>query len=175
MYLASGANEDRDSFRLYDVKKLEEDEQKAQELNINNITFRRGEDGNPMPQSPTNQDYSWRMYISILGEENNSPEGRKEIAENLVNEFNKNATKANYPWGKSPPKKVILGADLTSESMDPCDVGILDKDVLELILMAYQDYDAKKILEWDDIINEFWEDVDHGKNIIQKYIDGETI
>ena len=49
MYLVSGANGDKDSFRLYDLKKLEEDEHKAQELNINNITFRRDDDGKPMP------------------------------------------------------------------------------------------------------------------------------
>ena len=174
MYLASGPNEDKDLFRLYDLNQLKGDKQKAEELNINNITYRKGKDGNPMPQSPTNDKFAWQLYISILGEKDNTPEGRKKIAQGLMNEFNKNKTKKNYPWGKNPPKKVILGEDLTAKSMEPCDIGMLDKDVLELILMAYDNYSPDEILEWDDIINKFWNDIDHGKEIIKKYIDGEN-
>lgn len=172
LFLASGVNEEKDSFRKFDLDQLREDKKKAAELNINNITYRKGEDGNQLPQSPTKKEYGWAMYISIIGEEDNTPEGRKEIAQGLVDEFNKNGNSKNYKYS---PKKVILGDDLTAESMEPCSVGMLDKDVLELLLMAYPKYEPDEILKWDDIIQKFWEDIDHGKFIIKKYIDGKNI
>jgi len=64
---------------------------------------------------------------------------------------------------------------LTAESMEPCSVGILDKDILELLLKAYPKYEPDEILKWDDIIQKFWEDIDHGNLIIKKYIDGKNI
>ena len=77
--------------------------------------------------------------------------------------------------GGNPPKKVILGEDLTANPMDPCDEGMLDKDVLELILMEYPKYSPDEIIEWDLIIQDFWGDIDHGKTIIKSYIEGEII
>ena len=89
MFLVDGYNDKKDSFRVYDVKNLKENDDLAEELQITSVTFRKGEDGMKMPQSPSKPNYGWRMYVSIIGENNNTPEGRKAIAENLKNEFNK--------------------------------------------------------------------------------------
>ena len=169
MFLVDGYNDKKDSFRVYDVKNLKENDDLAEELQITSVTFRKGEDGMKMPQSPSKPNYGWRMYVSIIGENNNTPEGRKAIAENLKNEFNKNATRENYPQGDGA-NPVVLGKDLTSDMMGPCDDAMLDKDVLELILLAYPENSADEILEWEAVISEFWGDVEHGQDVLRNHI-----
>ena len=169
MFLVDGYNDKKDSFRVYDVRNLKENDDLAEELQITSITFRKGEDGMKMPQSPFKPNFGLRMYVSIIGENNNTPEGRKVIAENLKNEFNKNATKENYPWGNGP-NPVVLGKDLTSDMMGPCDDTMLDKDVLEMILLAYPENSTDEILEWEAVISEFWGDAEHGQDVLKSYI-----
>ena len=166
VFIESGTKADTEAFKVYDMNEFQARPEMLAELGLNAIVYRKGEDGEtPMKQSATSE-YNWRQFITIIGEENNTVEGRRELANAFIAHLNSTATADNYQF----PKRVRFGGDLTASPLTAADDSILDADVLGLILAAYPDNTVEEMFEWDEIIGQFWSNVDHGKAVLEAHV-----
>jgi len=162
-------NAEEEPFFLYDYKLLQDNPGIMENLGINAIVARKGTDGEtPMKQSATST-YNWRQFIFIIGEDNNTSAKRKALCAKLVTHFNKNATTANYQY----PRKVKFGTDLSDSGMPgPVDANLLDEDVLGLMLAAYPSTPPEELATFDDVMGQFWTDLDHGREVLAAHAAG---
>lgn len=144
---------------------IKNNEDLREHLGISAIVFRRGVDGTTAMPQEEGKSWKWQMLLCIVGEDNNTPEGRREFAGTIMDFFNENATKENYEH----PKQCRFGGDLTATPMEPADMGMLDEDVLGLILAAYPEHSISELMAFDDVIGMFWSDVEHGKSVLQAH------
>jgi len=154
-------NKEEDAYNWYDVNLLKNSPDLMEELGINAMSFRRGPDGLPMKQSASSE-YSWRVYICIVGEDNNTAQGRRALANKIIEHFNSNAVRPNYQY----PKRWRFGGDSTTSPMGAADQVLLDLDVLGLVLAAYPGSRMGDIIEWDGVVGKFWQDEAHGHGIL---------
>ena len=161
-------NKEEEAFTPHDWDMMKNNAEVAERLGVNDVTHRRGEDGDTaMKQSPSS-DYSWRMGVMILGEDAcNSPERRKEAIGKVIAYFNENATTENYTW----PKKMRFGGDLTTQPMKKADEVLLDEDVVGLMLAAYPTTELVELSEFDDIMSSFWSNTEDGKAALEAQMD----
>lgn len=151
-----------------DMKILMENPDMMEELGINAIVHRKGIDGKtPKPQS-AGSPYPWNQLILIIGEEANTKEGRREVADKLVAHFNSNAVKPTYTY----PRKMKFGEDATTGGrfLLPIDLCLLDNDVVALMKAAYPDMNLHEIAKYDEIMKTFWSDIEHGHEAIEDWL-----
>jgi hypothetical protein len=164
LWLKQG-NENAEPFCQPIHKVFREDAGKMVELNICAILNRRGDDGEKMMQSATSE-YPWRQFMIITGEKNNTPAKRKEYAEALVTFFNSLATKAHYTF----VRKIKIGEDLTANPLETVDTVLLDRDVVGLMLSAYEDTPLEEVVLYDKIMKTFWKDIAHGREVVEAVV-----
>ena len=156
-------NREEEPFLAYDMTQLRNNPDICELLNINIVASRKGVDGTtPMKQNPTSE-YDWRALVCIIGEDSNTAAGRKQQANNLIMHFNNNAISPNYDY----PKKVKFGGDLTVAPLSPVDVSLLDNDVCALIAACFPDNTLEEIMRHDDILNTWWSDIEHGREVME--------
>ena len=161
-YIVDGKHADREAFKAHDMSELHNDPDLLAQLGFNAIVPRKGSDGEtPMKQNATSE-YNWRQFIALLGEDNNNEEGRRALANKLIVHLNKNANSDNYRY----PRKVRFGGDLTASPKTACNESMLDADVVAFIITLYPDNDLEDLAEWDDIVSQFFVDVEDGKAVM---------
>ena len=133
---------------------------------MNAMLYRKGEDGETGMKQCPGSDFSWRMFVFIVGEDNNTEENRKEIADKLIIDFNLHATPVLFKY----PKKAKFGDDITAAPMRTLDACLLDSDVIGMMLAAFPDTSLDKISEYGEIMSAFWMNKDHGEEVIEKHI-----
>lgn len=164
----SGSVEEEPFFH-YDYKELTDNPDIMESLGINAILNRRGDQGDePMKQSATSS-YNYRLFLLIIGEDNNTPRERKAIAMRLIAHFNDNANTQNYQY----PTKVKLGEDLTTPEKRPIDSVLMDADVVNLMLACYPSTSVGSLVGWPQIMGNFWSDVERGAQIMQSLATGD--
>ena len=157
------SNREEEAFAAYDMELLHNQPELLETLGINAILFRKGTDGaTPMPQSATSS-YSWRQFLCVLGE-GNTPEGRRAFAMNLIDHLNNNATSEHYQY----PKKYKFGGDLTATPMETVDTALLDEDVMGVMLAAYPTTSIADLVTFEDVMERFWSDIDHGREFLEQ-------
>ena len=128
----------------------------------------RGDDFRPQVPNST---WPWRILVSCVGEEDNTPEERMEQANKGIQLYNRTATKANYKF----PRNVRFGEDLTGDEMASMDVMLLDRDVLNLMQAAYPHKTLEVMLEDDELMADFWTDIERGAEVIRTHIKSHLI
>jgi hypothetical protein len=155
-----------EAFLQPDIKKLQENRDIMEELGINAILIRKGSDGvTEMKQNPSS-DFGWRQLILIIGQDNNSASGRKEIADKLVEYFNSDASQALYKY----PRKVKFAEDNTGNPLRPLDACFLNSDVPPLMAAAYPDMELDEVSTFPDIMATFWTDVSYGQKAVETFM-----
>lgn len=158
-------NTDEEPFLLYDIQFLRNNDQTREELGIALITTRKGHDGaTALLQSPGSS-YNWTLWVMLLGDDQNTAANRKDAAKKLLEYFNANANSQNYTY----PRKMKLGADHTGSRKGPVDTLLLDKDVIGLMAAAYPTTPLDELIEFKEIMQTFWMDVAHGKEVVENY------
>ena len=117
------------------------------------------------PQQP-NSTWPWRIIISCVGEEDNTPEVREEQANQGINLFNRTATLEHYKH----PRNIRFAGDFTAEEMDAMDAMLLDKDVINLMQAAYPDKTLEIMIEDEELMADFWTDVERGVDVVREHI-----
>jgi len=162
-------NLDQEPFLNHDYQLLHDSPATMEDLGINAVVHRKGPDGaTALTQTPTST-YNWRQMVLIVGEDQNTPHARMEIAAKLVAHFNNNANSANYQY----PHKVKFGSDLTGGQLRPVDHALLDIDVLGLMMAAYPTTSLEELATFDDIMSTFWTSVERGREVIAAHVAAE--
>ena len=117
------------------------------------------------PQAPGST-WPWRILVSCIGEEDNTPEERMEQAKKGMTLHNRSAIKPNYKF----PRNVRFGEDLTTEVMDSMDTMLLDKDVINLMQAAHPGKTLEVMMEDDEIMADFWTNTERGAEVISTHI-----
>ena len=117
------------------------------------------------PQQPGST-WPWRILISCVGEEDNTPEVREEQANQGINLFNRTATLEHHRH----PRNVRFAGDFTAEEMDAMDSMLLDKDVINLMQAAYPDKTLEVMIEDEELMADFWTDVERGVDVVREHI-----
>ena len=163
-------NFDQEPFLNHDFQLLHDSPATMEDLGINAVVHRKGENGGTaLTQSPTST-YNWRQMVIIVGEDQNTTHTRKEIAAKLVAHFNNNANSANYQY----PRKVKFGTDMTGGVLRPVDHAVLDIDVLGLMMAAYPNTPLDELATFDGIMSTFWTSVERGREVIAAHLAGEA-
>ena len=160
MWGKNGSKEE-DANIWYDVNVFKNNPEMMEELGIDAVSFRRGPDGFPMKQS-TFSECNWRLFICVVGEDDNTLQGRRTLANKIISHLNANAVWSKYQH----PKSWKFGGDATSSPMRAADRVMLDPDVVGLVLTAYPEGTIDEILELDGAVAKFWQDEEHGRDIL---------
>ena len=128
-----------------------------EELNINDIVDRRGSDG--FTSLKQQNGYPWKMFVCLIGESQNTPEGRREIADEIIRYLNEHSHDNGYRY----PKNNEFGGDLTPETPRPLDQVLLNANVIEIIKTAFPGHSLKDLSEYDSIVDAFFSDRSAGK------------
>jgi len=162
-------NLDQEPFLNYDYQLLNDSPATMEDLGINAVVHRKGADGaTAMTQTPTST-YNWRQMVLIIGEDSNTATARRELADRLIAHFNNNANTANYQY----PRKVRFGSDLTGRVFRPADHGLLDIDVLGLMMAAYPTTPLEELATFDDIMSTFWTNIERGREVMAAHVAGQ--
>lgn len=157
---------DEAAFLQPDFNLLNNNDDVMETLGINAVVNRKGQDGKtPLKQAPGSK-YPWRQLLIILDEDENTPDGRMDKAELILQHFNETATKDNYEY----PKKMKLGGDVTPDDDDLPNVSesFMDDTCLALLLAANPGMDRLSFLEGhDDELLEIWNDLEHAKSVVR--------
>jgi hypothetical protein len=151
-----------------------------EEWQVTDIVFRRASDGSNrvMKASGTgaiadeeSERFGFRQLVYLLPEGTaNTQAVRKEWAENLVNHLNtlgqdiSSSDQDKYDFRMRFQYK----GDLSSTPLRAVNKYTTDKDALSLLRQAYSSVDMETLLEFDDIISAFFQDLEHGKNIVRE-------
>lgn len=145
------ANACEEAFLNYDYNNIKNDPDVSAMLQINEVISRRGNFGEAMPQKK-GETHLWRQFLMIVGEDDNTPEKRKLLADKIIAHLNKNATKEFYLW----PKATKFAGDLTPTEMDAMDKLLLDDDVLKVMKIAYPDLSVAELASFPEICENFF-------------------
>ena len=138
----------------------------CEQLEINCIVSRRGIDGKTPLKQGKALEYDWLQFVAIIGEDEQTAERRRQVADNLITWLNSRATAENYGY----PHEVKFHEDRTPDELEPCDKVFLDRDVLSMMITAYPDQDASSLTEWDEIMETFWTHPGYGTQFINSYL-----
>ena len=145
---------------------LKNNPQLLEELGFDLILNMRGDNGIDFrPQSPGST-WPWRVMVSCVGEEENTPENRREQADGGIKLCNSTAKKPHYKF----PRNVRFADDLTGEKMCALDSILLDADVIMLMQAAYPTMTLEEMVDDEDLMADFWTDVDAGTEVVNKHI-----
>ena len=152
------------SFRVPCFKELENNEDLAEELGVNLVCPRKGEDGEtPMTQG-AGSPYWWKQLVLSVGVDANTPRGRSAKKDELLQFFNE---RANARSGYRFPKRVEFGGDLTASPMKTCDKHLLDEHALAVMFAAYPETPREELAEMEVVVGNFFEDVDRGQTLLR--------
>jgi len=154
---------EEEPFLAYDYTLIRTNQEIMDTLEINDTVFRKGINGEtPKPQC-VGSNYSWRQFLFIVGEEDNTVEKRSEIGNRLKDHLNQNANITNYRY----PISIKLGNDRTiQDNMRPLDSCILNDDVIGLINTAFPGTLFSDLVQFEELMGTFWGDIDDGRNIM---------
>jgi len=162
-------NCDEDPFWTPYAKFLDDNPEVKEELGINAIVYRKGEDGSTALPNAPGSEYSWKQLVILVGEDQNTAAHRKEVAQKIISHFNEKATHEMFRY----PRKAKFGRDVTSVPPRPVDGALLDREVIGLIMAAYPDVTPiMDLTECEDIMETFWTDVNHGAEVMESYVSG---
>jgi hypothetical protein len=149
------------------LKYLDDNADVKEELGINAIVYRKGEDGTTALPNAPGSEYSWRQLVCIIGEDMNTPEHRLEQAQKIIAHFNSLATTEMYRY----PRKARFGSDLSSTPRRPVDAVLLDREVVGLMLAAYPTTTPfTDLIEYEEIMQTFWTDPTHGADVMESFV-----
>ena len=126
----------------------------------------KGENGEDFCPQAANSTWPWRLLVACVGNDDNTEEVRMEQANEGIQLYNRTATKDNYKF----PRQVRFCKDLTGAELEPLDTILLDKDVINLMQAAYPDMTLEQMLEDDDIMSDFWSNLERGAEAIRTHI-----
>lgn len=148
---------------------LQEHEEIMKEVGINAILYRKGANGTTeMPKAPKSM-YSWKQLLVIIGEDNNTPEGRRVAAKDVIEFLNKCTDDKDLEY--QFPTKTRLGKDETCDPRRAVDSCLLDSDVAALMKEAYPETEMEELMEYQDIMETFWTDIEHGKEVVNGFME----
>ena len=161
---AKKANKNEGAFIGPSVSLIENTPEVMDELWINAIVPRKGDDGTTPLKNTPSVPFNWKQFVMIIGEDNNSLAGRKAAIKKLVNQINSNVHDAGmYQY----PTEMKIGQDLTQEPLRAADVHLLDNDVIALMMAAYPTLSLEELTEDEVIMATFWTDVSRGVKAIE--------
>jgi len=135
-------------------------------IGINDVVFRRGPDGNtPLPSNP-NQTWNWHCMVSIIGECNIDNNAYKTLcADGIVGFFNDFTFFINKEYRY--PRTSTFFRDHTVSPPRKISSVLLDHDVIALMKAAYPDHSLQDLLEYEDIVDMYWDNANHGRQVMQ--------
>jgi hypothetical protein len=157
------SHSEEEPFLAYDYTLIHTNQEIMDSLEINETVFRKGSNGETALPQCVGSNYSWRQFLYIVGEEENTVEKRSEIANRLKDHLNQNANITNYRY----PVSIKVGNDPTvQDNMRPLDSCILSDDVIGLINTAYPGTLFSDLVQFEERMATFWGDIDDGRNIM---------
>jgi hypothetical protein len=159
-------NKDEEAYIGPWLKLLDDNPEMKEELGIDAILFRRGEDGNTALTQNPETDYAWRIMVFVIGEDNNTVERREQLMNGVIAHFNLHANAPLFRY----PRKCRFGIDRTEDPMTSCGSALLNKDVIGLLLSAYSDNTLEDLKGYDEIMKAFWGSVEDGVQAIDEYV-----
>ena len=156
------SNAVEEAFVQPNIKHLEENPDIMAKLGINAIVFHKGSSGDTEMKQSASSSFNWKQLILIIGEHNNNPGCRKELAKKLLEYFNSHATEEFYTY----PRNMKFAKDNTQNPYCPVDACLLDSDVVALMEAAYPDMEIDELSTFGEIMSSFWTDVEHGMEVI---------
>ena len=160
-------NKNEEPYLRPDYKLFEENPNLMEPLGINAIIERKGADGKtPMLQGAANRlGYTWKQFMYIVGDESNTAENRKKLANKLINYLNKNmANEDMYQY----TNKCKFAEDKTGDTLMPVSEALLDIDVVAVMASAYSDTPLNELAKFEEIMMTFWTDVAYGCSVIME-------
>ena len=160
-------NKEEEAFVGPYLKMLQDNPELMEQLGVDAIVYRKGPDGEPMPQNP-GTDYNWRQLVFIIGEEENTAEHREGLANGVIANFNLHATVTLFRY----PRNVKSGGDITANPIPAVGVSLLDKDVIGLLMAAYPYTALDELKGFDEVMTSFWDEPTHGAGVMDDFING---
>ena len=160
-------NAEEEPFLMHDFQLFHNEPENLEELGINAILSRKGEDGKTPRTQTTTSKFPWSQFVAIVGANNNTSAKRKAQSTKIVDYLNNQATSANYKF----PHKFKLGQDYSTKGgLEPCSAYLLDNDVLGLMLSAYPSTPLEEVVTFDSIMSTFWLDIGHAREIVEAHV-----
>jgi hypothetical protein len=146
-------------YLLYDYNQLRDHHDLKTRLGILGVCDRKGAGKEPLKQSESSK-YPWKQLIVPIAGHHNTPDGRKHVVSKILNHMNINQNEQNYKY----PQKIRLANDLTPKNgpIPPADTRLLDQDVVNLMISCYPHVSLHELLQYEDIMCQFWSDSKHG-------------
>lgn len=164
LYVKKGSKME-EAFITPTIDYLQQNGELMEEIGVNAILYRKGADGKTeMPKGPKST-YSWKQLLMIVGEDNNTVAGRREAAKVVVEFFNKCVVDEELDYKFQT--KTRLGTDETCDPPRSVDSCLLDSDVVALMKEAYPDVEMEELKDYNDIMETFWSDIEHGKEVVE--------
>ena len=160
-------NKDEEPYLREDYTIFEGQPDKLEELGIHVVLDCKGDDGITPLQWGKNKDYKWKQFTAVVGEEDNTPQMCRKIANNLMTYLNANLKNPDMYKFKY---QVRFGGNLTSSPMRPLDAVMLDTDVIEFMDAGYEDFTPSELTKHDEVMKKFWTNIEDGKNKIENHI-----
>ena len=160
-------NKDEEPYLREDYKIFEDHQEKLEELGIHVVLDCRGDNGVTALQQGKNFSYKWKQFTAVVGEEDNTPETRKEIAKNLIAYLNvnlKNPVLYKFKY------QVRFGGDLTYSPMRPLDAVMVDSDVIEFMNASYENFTLTQLTKHNEVMKKFWTNIEDGRNKMENHI-----
>jgi hypothetical protein len=158
--------EETGAFIWPDIALLRAEPELVEKLGANSIVPRRGGSGDIAMKQGKEGDYDWLQFLAIIGEDEQTPEKRREVADKIIKWLNSRATAENYAY----PHEVKFHEDRTPDALKPCDSVLLDRDVLSMMITAYPENNVDELIEYDEIMESFWTEPGHGTQFIRNYL-----
>ena len=144
----------------------EADETMQQEMGSIGVFPLRGPDGNFLPQEPGSL-WPWKGTLFVVNEEKDGFEERRAFGDRKIAKWNELATTENCRF----PRKMKFAKDLTGETLKKLDQGLLDEDVVRVMMSAYgHAMDLESMKDNNEIMDMFWTDVEQGKKAIDSFV-----
>ena len=169
-YFDNGSNFNTAAYNKPHITELQNNDELMEQLNINDIAYRRGVDGKTALPGRPNATWNWQTLVSIIGVENvhNKEFIEKEFVIPVLAFFNKfDDLTIEYTF----TRKTCFIANNTCRPARKISTALLDEKILHLMLAAYGDsaghIDLGTLAEVDEIVEMYWEDKEYGKGVMR--------
>ncbi|CAB9516443.1 hypothetical protein SEMRO_783_G201860.1 [Seminavis robusta] len=143
--------------------------EKMDDLGIHAVLYRKGVDGETSMLQSATSEYSWRQLIFVVGEDNNTPTTRLATAEKVIKFLNGRANTENYKYPKKIKFLEDLSRDHVAKNLRPLSAALLDEDVCMLMQAAYPDKALMDLVDFADVMANFWVDPADGATVMEAY------
>lgn len=161
------AAQDHEAFLNYDYQMARENEEYQLRAGISLFgPYLKGEDGRtPVTQNDTS---TWGFRIAVACGPNDTEEKRKELAQPWLEELNRNANADHYRY----PRQTRFAGDKTPEIKRKASEVLLDDAVVALMIADSGDAPIREIMEDEEFMSRFWDNVDDGRMIMEEIANG---